>query len=201
MSSTSAVLVVCTGNICRSPAVERLLTARLGPGADVVVSSAGVRAVVGAGMPDAMATLVRGAGASADGFAARQLSEVMLREADLVIALTRSHRARIVDIFPGAVRRTFLLRELARLAAAVDPGELPPGTSGERLAALLPLAAARRALVRPAADDDDVIDPYRRGDAVYAESFAQLSPAVETIAAVVGSRVTDGIGDLGTSAG
>ena len=35
------VLTVCTGNICRSPAVERLLAAALGPDADVEVSSAG----------------------------------------------------------------------------------------------------------------------------------------------------------------
>lgn len=186
MTTSFAVLTVCTGNICRSPAAERLLAARLGTDSGVVVSSAGVGAVVGAPIPSAMAALVSEAGVSPDGFAARQLTETMLRESDLVLALTRSHRARIVDLYPGAVRRTFTLRELARLAGAVGPGALPEGTPAERFAALLPLAAAQRGAVGAVTpDDDDVVDPYRRGDEVYAESFAQLAPAVETIAAVV----------------
>ena len=185
MTSPFAVLTVCTGNICRSPAAERLLSARLGDDPGVVVSSAGVGAVVGAPIPPPMAALLAGAGASSEGFAARQLTAVMLRDSDLVLVLTRAHRARVVDLHPGAVRRTFTLRELARLAAAVGPDALPDGTPAERLAALLPLAAAQRGVAGVVAPDaDDVIDPYRRGDEVYAQSFAQLSPAVETIAAV-----------------
>ena len=52
------VLAVCTGNICRSPAVERLLVAELGPGSDVHVVSAGVGAVVGAPISPPMAALL-----------------------------------------------------------------------------------------------------------------------------------------------
>lgn len=186
MTTTFAVLTVCTGNVCRSPAAERLLAARLGPGSGVVVTSAGTGALVGAGIPRPMAELVAGAGASPDAFASRQLTEQMVRDSDLVLALTRSHRARVVDLWPGAVRRTFTLRELARLAEAVGPGALPDGPVAERFAALLPLAAASRATVaRVAAEEDDVIDPYRREDSVYAASFAQLLPAVETVARVV----------------
>lgn len=187
MSTPFAVLTVCTGNVCRSPAAERLLAARLGSSSGVVVSSAGTGALVGASIPSPMASLLADAGASPDGFAARQLTEQVLRESDVVLALTRAHRARVVDLWPGAVRRTFTLRELARLAAAVDPDALPSGSVAERFAALVPLAGAIRATlptVRP--EEDDVIDPYRRDDAVYATSFGQLRPAVETIATVLG---------------
>jgi protein-tyrosine phosphatase len=186
------VLAVCTGNICRSPAVERLLAAGLGvdslatASADspVVVASAGVGAVVGAPIPEPMATMVRDAGASTDGFAARQLTEAILREADLVLALTKAHRSRIVTLHPGAVRRTFTLRELGRLAGTVDPQDLPAGTTAERLRALVPLAAAQRGRhAGPAVDD--VVDPWGRSDEVFAQSFAELRPAVETIARVV----------------
>ncbi|MBI9116191.1 arsenate reductase/protein-tyrosine-phosphatase family protein [Sanguibacter suaedae] len=185
MSVPFSVLAVCTGNICRSPAVERLLVDRLGPGSGVVVSSAGVGAVVGAPVPEQMAGLVEGAGGSVEGFAARQLTEGMLREAQLVLVLTRSHRSRVVDMYPGAVRRTFTVRELARLAGAVGRAGLPEGTTAERFAALLPLAAAQRGLHQVAPEEDDVVDPYRRADEVYAESFGQLLPAVEVIAATV----------------
>lgn len=168
------------------PAAERLLAARLGTDSGITVSSAGTGALVDASIPSPMAALLSAAGGSADAFAARQLTEQFLRESDVILALTRAHRSRVVDLWPGAVRRTFTLRELARLAAAVGPEALPAGSAAERFVALLPLAAASRAtlpIVRP--DDDDVVDPYRRSDAVYATSFGQLRPAVETIAAVV----------------
>jgi protein-tyrosine phosphatase len=187
------VLAVCTGNICRSPAVERLLAAELGvdtpvtagPTSEVVVASAGVGAVVGAPIPEPMATLVADAGASVDGFAARQLTEQIVRESDLVLALTKAHRSKIVALHPGAVRRTFTLRELARLADAVDPDALPAGTTADRLRALIPLAAAQRGMQAGATDGDDVVDPWGRSDAVFAQSFDELRPAVATIARVV----------------
>ncbi|GMA87571.1 hypothetical protein GCM10025868_28210 [Angustibacter aerolatus] len=51
MSAPARVLVVCTGNVCRSPLVERLLRQRLGTDA-VDVSSAGTQALVGEPMTD-----------------------------------------------------------------------------------------------------------------------------------------------------
>ncbi len=183
---TFRVLVVCTGNICRSPAVERLLAAGLGPGSGVEVRSAGTGALVGHPIHDPMLPLLAGAGAVVDGFAARQVTEPMLREAGVVIALTRAHRATLVDLAPAVVRRTFTLRELARLATDVGPDALPPGTPAERFAALVPLATARRGMVRAARpEDDDVVDPYLQSEAVYAESFGQLRPAVDAIVRVV----------------
>jgi protein-tyrosine phosphatase len=78
------VLVVCTGNICRSPAVERLLAAGLGAayrGRDtgglapaIEVASAGTGGMVGWPMPDEMAALVASRGVDPTGFEARQLT-------------------------------------------------------------------------------------------------------------------------------
>ena len=177
------VLTVCTGNICRSPAVERLLAARLGADSQVLATSAGTRAVVGAPVSGPMVPLMRAAGASVEDFVARQLTRGIVRDADLILALTRRHRRTVVDLHPAAVRRTFTLRELARLAGTVDPDELPPGSPAERLAALVPLAAAERGRHphRPG-EDDDVIDPYRRSGAVYADVFDTIQPAVELLA-------------------
>ena len=41
---SESILFVCTGNVCRSPMAEVLLRARLGPGTDITVGSAGVAA-------------------------------------------------------------------------------------------------------------------------------------------------------------
>ncbi|WP_182111837.1 low molecular weight phosphatase family protein [Actinotalea sp. JY-7876] len=182
--ATFSILTVCTGNICRSPAVERLLAAGLGPDSGVSVTSAGTHAMVGYPVSEPMVPLLTTAGGTADGFAARQLTERLARDADLVLALTRAHRSAVVEAAPATVRRAFTLLEFARLAAAVDPAQLPAGTPAERLAALVPLATAQRGRTPVAPDADDVVDPYRRGDAVYAQVFDVMAPAVATIVAI-----------------
>lgn len=179
------VLTVCTGNICRSPVVERLLADALGPMSGVSVESAGVGAVIGAPVAPLMASRLAAAGVSPDGFSARQVVESMLRDADLLLPLTRRHRSALVELAPAIVRRTFTVREFARLADAVGAQALPAGTPAERLAALVPLAAAQRGVHHPRWEEDDVIDPWGGDDAVYEASWNQLVPAVATIAAVV----------------
>jgi protein-tyrosine phosphatase len=39
----------------------------------------------------------------------------MLKEADLILPMTRNQRGLVVELWPAAVRRTFTLREFARL--------------------------------------------------------------------------------------
>jgi protein-tyrosine phosphatase len=176
-----SVLAVCTGNICRSPAVERLLRAGLGPG--VTVTSAGTQAVVGAPIAPIMARLLADDGVPADDFVARQLTATMIREADLVLPLTRSHRGDVVRVAPVAVRRSFTLRELARLLRTLDPGSIAGSTPAERLAEAVRVAPGRRHLAGDAALDD-VVDPWGRDGAVYERAYGELRPAVDTLVAV-----------------
>jgi protein-tyrosine phosphatase len=180
------VLAVCTGNVCRSPAVERLLRLRLGLDDSIVVASAGTNALVGHPIAEPMAELLAGLGAETSGFAARRLTPAMVAAADVVVALTRAHRSAVVTLHPAAVRRSFTLRELARLVARVDPSALDeaaqgPG-AGARLVALLPLAAAQRSSGPVTPEADDVVDPWRRQPSVYRESVTQISPAVDVLA-------------------
>jgi protein-tyrosine phosphatase len=177
MPSPARILAVCTGNICRSPAIERLLAARLD---GVEVSSAGTYAVVGQPMSVPMAHLVEAAGASARGFTARQLTPALLDGVDLVVTAAREHRAAVVEIAPALVRRTFTLLELARLLTAVPPEGT---TTAERLLAVPAAAARARTLVQPG--DDDVVDPIGRPAAVYRRSLDQMLPAVDAIAAAL----------------
>lgn len=173
------VLAVCTGNICRSPAVERLLGGWLGA-AGVHVSSAGTTAVVGAPMSEPMAVLVQGAGGRPARFTARQLTAEMVAGADLVLAATVWHRGAVVRLHPPAVRTAFTLREFARLGTAVAP-HLPAGLAAARLSALVPLALQARSWQRPAGDEDDVVDPYGCDAATYQRSFDQIYRAVHTL--------------------
>jgi protein-tyrosine phosphatase len=179
------ILVVCIGNVCRSPLIERLLRLRLAPaGGAFEISSAGVHAMVGSAMhADAAPELVRLGGDPA-GFTARQLLAGHVEASDLVLTATRDVRAAVLALAPVALRRTFTLRELAALAVTSDATSLP---------ALLTDCARRRATA--AREDLDVPDPMGRSREVHteaatiaAEAVDQLTPVLLRLAGVLGAN-------------
>ena len=182
-SGKRAILTVCTGNLCRSPVLERLLAfgiarhwpdAASGPTA-LRLASAGTRGQVGQSIPDPLLLRLAAAGADSSPHVARQLTPELIADAGLVIAATRAHRAAVAELYPPAVRITFTLRELARLASDLPPGDRAPLDPAARLGAFVGALAAQRGLASPVDPaDDDVIDPYRASDARYEEAWQQL---------------------------
>lgn len=159
MSSTSPrILTVCTANICRSPMMERLLRRAL---PEASVESSGTFARVGAPLEERAGEVLRTLGADPTGFEGRQLEREHIDSADLVITASREHRAAVARLDPRAVRRTFTLRELARLVEGLGPLQGP--TLGDRVPELAQRAAALRGIVRgDRPEDDDLADPYGR---------------------------------------
>lgn len=121
-----SVLVVCTGNICRSPLgegfVRRALTARLGRSAPEV-RSAGTAGWEGSGATAESVGAGAEHGLDISGHVARLLRPDLVEEAGLVIAMTAEHRGEVIAMVPSAAPRTFTLKELARLAEALPPPE------------------------------------------------------------------------------
>ena len=189
------VLVVCTGNICRSPVAERLFRLALGPG--VGVRSAGTCAMRDEPIAPGMASLLHSIGADSTGFAARQLTPALLREAGLVLTMTRAHRAAVVELLPQAVLRSFTLVEFARLLRSVPTPALRGAAGVSPWTAVVPLAAAQRGQLgasasgagQPAAAADDVDDPYGRSPRAYSIAFEHIHRAVGSIAQVMAPLV------------
>ena len=119
----------------------------------------------------------------------------MIRGADLIVAMAREHRRLIVESLPAAMRRTFTLRELARIAEFVEPrleqAVIDSGatTAAAGMRAAVGLAAALRGTVEPpaSAEEFDVVDPYRRSDETYERAFLELAPAADRVADYLGS--------------
>jgi len=87
------VLIVCTGNICRSPMAEGLLKAGLSPRLmeKVTVASAGTHAVHG-NLPSAFAVQALQAwGVDIAAHRARMLTKPMVKQSDLVLAMEKAH--------------------------------------------------------------------------------------------------------------
>ena len=181
------ILTVCTGNICRSPFLERALQAELdrswGAGA-VEVTSAGTGALAGHGMEAQARTRLEAAGYDASGFVARHLEEGLVADADLVLTATRAHIGRVTTLHPRALRRVFAFREFAQLVAAVPVGELdaPADSAREHLVRTVRLAAAERGMVPPLpAAEADVVDPYRREPEVFDAMADQIRASLPVV--------------------
>lgn len=102
------ILVVCVGNICRSPMAEFVLRKQLA-GRDVSVESAGIAATKGARIDPAALGVLAAHGIDADSHVARRLDQSMLDRADLVLVMERQHLEFIRARFPSATGKTFLL--------------------------------------------------------------------------------------------
>jgi protein-tyrosine phosphatase len=184
------ILVVCTGNICRSPFIERLLQHELdhhGSGSDreIIVRSAGTGALVGSAMdPQAAAQLVA-YGGDTSGFSARQLTPALIAESDLVLTATRGHRGKVALMSPKALRRVFTFCDFADLVSGIGglAAATPRTDPRARVRYVTEHAAASRGLRPPLAPGSaDIVDPYRLQDEVFATMAHQV---VESMPAVV----------------
>lgn len=106
----SRVLVLCTGNICRSPVAEAVLRAAL---PDRAVASAGLHAVVGHDIDAQSAEAARMAGIALAPHAARQFTEDMGRDTDVILVMEAAQRRDIGARWPQFLGKTFLLSHFA----------------------------------------------------------------------------------------
>lgn len=143
------ILVVCTGNICRSPLGEAALRARLGELASV--SSSGTYGEEGYGATEGSVTAGRELGLELATHVARRLTTSQLGAADLILAMESEHRDFSVGLMPETAARTFTLKELVTLLERA-PIE---GDLADRIA-----EADRRRSLSPADGDIGVSDPW-----------------------------------------
>jgi phosphotyrosine protein phosphatase len=112
------ILVVCMGNICRSPTAERILQKKL---PNHRISSAGINALAG---KDADFQAIKTAlkhGVIVAGHTARQLTPQMCDEADLILVMEPAHIDMVADIQPSARSKAFLLAQWLPKKNIPDP--------------------------------------------------------------------------------
>ena len=178
------VLFVCTGNICRSPTAERLLATRLADPGPVTVTSAGTSGLVGYAMDGPSAAVLRELGGDPAGHVGRQLTAPMVEGASLVLAAQAAHRSGVLALAPMAFRRTFTMREFARLGAGLGDLARP---SLDALHERVRAVARLRGVVDPVEPaQDDIGDPFGAPIEVVRMAGQQVADAVDEIIVALG---------------
>ena len=117
---STEILIVCTGNICRSPMAEGLLRHMLSlRGLNAInVRSAGTHAMDGRPAEPHAVAAAREMGVDISAHVARSLDPEMVARAALILVMEQGHADLIARVLPSARQAQTL-----RLLAAFGPGE------------------------------------------------------------------------------
>jgi protein-tyrosine phosphatase len=113
-----SVLTVCIGNICRSPMAEGLLAAGL---PHLRVFSAGTGALVGKPADPMSQALMQRRGIDISGHVAQQVSQMLCRQADLILVMDREQRRHLEATYPFVRGKVFRIAEFSVAQDVPDP--------------------------------------------------------------------------------
>ena len=178
----TAVLVVCTANICRSPMAAALLVHHLeAAGSSTRVHSAGTHALPNDVASDSVAVMAD-RGIDIAGHSPRLLARDDVHWADVIVTMEAAHVAHVVALDSAAFGKTFCARELVQRAE-----RLGPRRGDETLADYLArLHTGRRAAdVLRAASELDISDPIGQSREAFETSAKELDELMEAVAEIV----------------
>jgi len=108
------ILIICKGNICRSPLAEAYLKHVLaGRMQGISVGSAGLETSVGRPAHNFAKAVGQVKGLALESHETRPLLKEHIEKADLIILMEYAHRHRLLKLFPHAKDKTYLLRQFA----------------------------------------------------------------------------------------
>lgn len=174
--------MVCSGNICRSPAMHYYARSVWGEAAEV--TSAGTWAEVGMDATREMRKAAQRHSLVFPRHHPTQLDEGQIERADLVLVATQQHASWIERRMGSVPRHVFGIRQAAELATRATT---PQGdTFAERLRGLAEALAAEQA-ERPA-PLRSLDDPWGHSQAVHDRVMDEIVADIDTLTALAGGR-------------
>jgi protein-tyrosine-phosphatase len=113
------ILFVCTGNICRSPFAEGLLKKLVQKNRldDIVADSAGLLALSGNSVTGLAQKVAEEYNVDLSGHIAKSIKEDIVDRSDLILVMEYSQAKELLDAFPEAEDKVFLIRRFARFGS------------------------------------------------------------------------------------
>lgn len=115
-----SVLVVCAGNICRSPTAEYVLKSKL-EGKNIKVSSAGLTALEGKAADATAKQIAAPFGINMDEHQGRQLNSSLVAQNSVILVMEHRHLTDLCNRYPEARGKTFLLGKWLNDTEIPDP--------------------------------------------------------------------------------
>lgn len=112
------LLVICIGNICRSPTAEKIFTKKLN---HIKTSSAGINALDGNPINKFAFQILEEEGYKELDHSARTVNIKMLQEADLVLVMEKIHQQKLIHSYPQLSGKIMLLGKWQNNIDISDP--------------------------------------------------------------------------------
>jgi protein-tyrosine phosphatase len=188
--SPATIVVLCSGNQCRSPMAQALLLRRLAAlSAPAVVCSAGLLRD-GDPPPAEVVLVMADYGLDLTQHRSHQVTAADLAGADLILGMAREHVRHAVVIVPASWPRTFTLKELLRRGHETGP-RMPGEPLGEWLSRVHE-GRTRTALLGDS-PLDDVADPAGGPPQGFAVTAALLDELVARLVELGWGLPADGL--------
>lgn len=107
------ILLVCTGNSCRSPMAAGFLREMLKEKKEIRIDSRGTIFSSFSGPTPQAIKIMKEYGIDISSHKTKSLSKDLIDEADLILVMEKKHKERVREINPEAEKKTFLLKEFA----------------------------------------------------------------------------------------
>jgi len=113
MDKIKKILLVCTGNSCRSPIAEGLLRKHLQPEGEYEIMSAGTAGLEGFSPSPAAIEVMKEEGIDISSYLSKGISKELTEKSDIILVMAGVHKDILLEKIPEAKEKVYLLKEFA----------------------------------------------------------------------------------------
>ncbi|MBN4050666.1 MAG: protein tyrosine phosphatase [Alkaliphilus sp.] len=173
------ILLVCTGNTCRSSMAEGILKNLCRSVNDLKIISAGISAVNGSSAASKSIEVMKEKEICLLNHTATVLTEKMVLASDLILTMTLAHKHAVISMMPAAKVKTYTLKEYTRKSIANGDDSCLDCCETK-----LPQIAKQEP---PLIAKNDILDPFGQSIDIYRKTANEIEECLKILCEELGS--------------